>query len=84
MIANTLILKSGESKRNASWKDGDQGRIGRPSVCPNRKALAWQNKPERQMPLRLPDLMIVLTGDGMSYTLDDGVKVIPWRVSEKD
>ena len=36
------------------------------------------------MPLRLPDLMIVLTGDGMSYTLDNGVKVIPWRVSKKD
>lgn len=38
MIANTLILKSGESKRNASWKDSDQGRIGRPSVCPFKTA----------------------------------------------
>ncbi|WP_337956012.1 DUF4143 domain-containing protein [Alistipes megaguti] len=36
-----------------------------------------QNKQERQMPLRLPDLMIVLTGGNMAYTRDDGVKVIP-------
>lgn len=36
-----------------------------------------QNKQERQMPLRLPDLMIVLTGGNMAYTRDDGVKEIP-------
>ena len=36
-----------------------------------------QNKQERQMPLRLPDLMIVLTGGNMAYTRDDGVKIIP-------
>lgn len=36
-----------------------------------------RNKQERQMPLRLPDLMIVLTGGNMAYTRDDGVKVIP-------
>lgn len=36
-----------------------------------------QNKQERQMPHRLPDLMIVLTGGNMAYTRDDGVKVIP-------
>ena len=35
-----------------------------------------QNKQERQMPLRLPNLMIVLTGGNMAYTRDDGVKVI--------
>lgn len=36
-----------------------------------------RNKQERQMPLRLPDLMIVLTGGNTAYTRDDGVKVIP-------
>lgn len=36
-----------------------------------------QNKQERQMPLRLPDLMIVLTGGNIAYTRDDGVKVVP-------
>lgn len=35
------------------------------------------NKKEKQMPLREPDLMIVMTGGSMAYTRPDGVKVIP-------
>lgn len=35
------------------------------------------NKMERQVPLREPDLMIILTGGSMAYTRPDGVKVIP-------
>lgn len=35
------------------------------------------NKTERQLPLREPDLMIILTGGSMAYTRPDGVKVIP-------
>ena len=35
------------------------------------------NKKERQVPLREPDLMIILTGGSMAYTRPDGVKVIP-------
>ena len=35
------------------------------------------NKKEKQVPLREPDLMIVLTGGKMAYTRPDGVKVIP-------
>lgn len=35
------------------------------------------NKTEKQMPLREPDLMIVMTGGHMAYTRPDGVKVIP-------
>jgi hypothetical protein len=35
------------------------------------------NKSENQVPLREPDLLIVITGGQMTYTRDDGVKVIP-------
>ena len=35
------------------------------------------NKTEKQVPLREPDLMIVMTGGSMAYTRPDGVKVIP-------
>lgn len=36
-----------------------------------------KNKTERQMPIREPDLLIVLTGGEFAYTREDGVKVIP-------
>ena len=35
------------------------------------------NKTERQVLLREPDLLIILTGGSMAYTRQDGVKVIP-------
>ena len=35
------------------------------------------NKKEKQMPIREPDLLIVLTGGQMAYTRPDGVKIIP-------
>lgn len=35
------------------------------------------NKTEKQVPLREPDLPIILTGGSMAYTRPDGVKVIP-------
>ena len=35
------------------------------------------NEGEKQVPLREPDLLIVLTGGNMAYTRDDGVKIIP-------
>lgn len=35
------------------------------------------NKNENQVPLREPDLLIVITGGNMAYTRQDGVKVIP-------
>lgn len=34
------------------------------------------NKTEKQVPLREPDLLIILTGGSMAYTRPDGVKVI--------
>lgn len=36
-----------------------------------------RNEKEKQMPLRLPDILIVLTGGKLAYTREDGVKVIP-------
>lgn len=36
-----------------------------------------KNEKEKQMTLRLPDLLIVLTGGELAYTREDGVKVIP-------
>ena len=35
------------------------------------------NKTGKQVPLREPYLMIVMTGGSMAYTRPDGVKVIP-------
>lgn len=35
------------------------------------------NETEKQMPMRLPDLKIVITGTKYGYKLDDGVLVIP-------
>lgn len=36
-----------------------------------------KNEKERQIRMRLPDLLIVLTGGELAYTREDGVKVIP-------
>lgn len=35
------------------------------------------NKKENQVPLREPDLLMVITGGEMAYTREDGVKVVP-------
>lgn len=42
-----------------------------------KRLIQVHNKTEKQMPLREPDLMIVMTGGYMAYTRPDGVKVIP-------
>ena len=35
------------------------------------------NKKEKQMPIREPDHLIILTGGKMAYVRPDGVKIIP-------
>lgn len=35
------------------------------------------NEKEKQVPLREPDLLLVITGGEMAYTREDGVKVVP-------
>ncbi len=42
-----------------------------------KRLIQEHNKTEKQVPLREPDLLIVLTGGQMAYTRSDGVKVIP-------
>lgn len=42
-----------------------------------KKLVVEHNKTERQMPIREPDLLIVITGGQMAYTRTDGVKIIP-------
>lgn len=42
-----------------------------------KKLIRQKNETERQMTLRKPDLLIVLTGGEFAYTREDGVKVVP-------
>ncbi len=42
-----------------------------------RNLIRKHNETEEQVPLREPDLLIVLTGTDMAYTRTDGVKVVP-------
>lgn len=42
-----------------------------------KRLIQEHNKTEKQVPLRDPDLMIVMTGGSMAYTRPDGIKVIP-------
>lgn len=42
-----------------------------------KRLIAEKNKTEKQIKLREPDLLIVLTGGEMAYTRNDGVKIIP-------
>lgn len=42
-----------------------------------KRMIRESNKTEKQVPLREPDLLIILTGGPMAYTRPDGVKVIP-------
>lgn len=42
-----------------------------------KRLITEYNKKETQVPIRVPDLMIVLTGGKMAYTRPDGVRIIP-------
>ena len=42
-----------------------------------RRLVAEHNKAEKQCPLRLPDLLLVITGGERAYTRPDGVHVVP-------
>ena len=46
-----------------------------------KRLIREHNKGEKQVPIREPDLMIVLTGGKMAYTRPDGVKIIPLGLS---
>lgn len=42
-----------------------------------KRLIREHNKGEAQVPLREPDLLMVLTGGSTAYTRPDGVKVVP-------
>lgn len=42
-----------------------------------KRLIREHNKTEKQVPIREPDLLIVMTGGTMAYSRPDGVKVIP-------
>ena len=50
---------------------------GATHLCQLRDLIIEYNKTEKQMPLRVPDVLIVLTGGEYGVTRPDGVHVIP-------
>ena len=42
-----------------------------------RRLIREHNRNEKQMPIREPDLLIILTGGQIAYTRPDGLKIIP-------
>ena len=42
-----------------------------------KRLIQEHNKEEKQVPLREPGLLVILTGGSMAYTRPDGVKIIP-------
>ena len=42
-----------------------------------KRLIREHNEKEKQMPIREPDLLMILTGGQMAYTRADGVKIIP-------
>ena len=50
---------------------------GAKHLCKISELIDAFNEKEKQIPLRKPDLLIVITGTEMAYTRTDGVKVVP-------
>jgi hypothetical protein len=50
---------------------------GSKHLCQIERLIKEYNNKEKQNPLRLPDLKIVLTGSQYGYKRDDGVFVVP-------
>jgi hypothetical protein len=51
--------------------------IGAGHLCEIERLIAKHNEKEKQVPLRLPDLKLVITATEYGYKRDDGVYVIP-------
>ena len=51
--------------------------VGAKHLCAIERLISEYNKKEKQTPLRLPDLKIVITGTQYGYKREDGVFVIP-------
>ena len=50
---------------------------GAKHLCEIERLINEYNQKEKQCPLRLPDLKIIITGSQFGYKRDDGVFVIP-------
>jgi len=50
---------------------------GAKHLCEIERLIKEHNEKEKQVPLRLPDLKIVITGTQYGYKREDGVLVIP-------
>jgi len=42
-----------------------------------KRLIQEHNKTEKQVPLREPDLLMILTAGEMAYTRPDGVRIVP-------
>ncbi|MDE5763141.1 MAG: AAA family ATPase, partial [Bacteroidales bacterium] len=42
-----------------------------------KRLIEQRNEADPQHPIRLPDLLLVLTGGEMAYTREDGVRIVP-------
>lgn len=51
--------------------------LGAQHLCEIERLISEYNKTEKQIPLRLPDLKIVITATEYGYKRDDGVYVVP-------
>ena len=51
--------------------------IGAKHLCEIERLISVYNEKEKQVPLRLPDLKLVITATEYGYKRDDGVYVIP-------
>ena len=51
--------------------------LGAKHLCEIERLISEYNKAEKQCPLRLPDLKILITGTDYGYKREDGVYVIP-------
>lgn len=51
--------------------------MGAAHLCEIERLIAEYNKKEKQVPLRLPDLKLVITATEYCYKREDGVYVIP-------
>ncbi|MGN1190280.1 MAG: hypothetical protein ACI4SL_07795, partial [Candidatus Ornithospirochaeta sp.] len=60
------------------FKLGSKGiEMGAKHLCEIERLISEYNKRENQVPLRLPDLKLVITATGYGYKRDDGVFVVP-------
>ena len=51
--------------------------MGAEHLCEIERLITEYNEKEKQVPLRLPDLKLIITATEYGYTIEDGVYVIP-------